>query len=300
MMHFNWKKALIVILDLALAVYLVLAMTSFNKPDETAKLCTKVSINIADENTNGFLSAKEIKRILEKNKLYPLEKHMQNINPRDIEDVLKTSSFVNTVQCYKTQNGHVCIQITQRLPVVRIMNVKGEDYYLDDEGGIMPNSKYTSDLIIATGYINQGFAKSYLAPLTEVLMANEFWKNQIVQINILPDLGVELVPRVGEHIIFIGYLPQSKDDTTRKVLITDYINKKLERLEKFYQYGLNTAGWNKYHYISLEFDNQIICKKTVKSMPVYTPPAPKTEEEKDSTATIKKDTIKQDNNKKTV
>ena len=105
MMHINWKKTLIVILDLALAVYLVLAMTSFNKPDETAKLCTKVSINIADENTNGFLSAKEIKRILEKNKLYPLEKHMQNINPRDIEDVLKTSSFVNTVQCYKTQNG---------------------------------------------------------------------------------------------------------------------------------------------------------------------------------------------------
>jgi hypothetical protein len=35
-------------------------------------------------------------------------------------------------------------------------------------------------------------------------------------------------------------------------------------------------------------------------MPVYTPPAPKTEEKKDSTATIKKDTIKQDNNKKTV
>ena len=52
MMHINWKKTLIVILDLALAVYLVLAMTSFNKPDETAKLCTKVSINIADENTN--------------------------------------------------------------------------------------------------------------------------------------------------------------------------------------------------------------------------------------------------------
>lgn len=299
-MHINWKKTLIVILDLALAVYLVLAMTSFNKPDETAKLCTKVSINIADENTNGFLSAKEIKRILEKNKLYPLEKHMQNINPRDIEDVLKTSSFVNTVQCYKTQNGHVCIQITQRLPVVRIMNVKGENYYLDDEGGIMPNSKYTSDLIIATGYVNQAYAKSHLAPLTEVLMANEFWKNQIVQINILPDLGVELVPRVGEHIIFVGYLPQSKDDNKRKELITEYITKKLERLEKFYHYGLNTAGWNKYHYISLEFDNQIICKKTVKSMPVYTPPAPKQEEKKDSTATIKKDTIKQDNNKKTV
>lgn len=302
MMHINWKKALIVTLDVVLAVYLGLAMTSFNKPDETAKLCTKVSINIADENTNGFLSAKEIKKILEKKKLYPLEKRMQAINPRDIEEVLKTSSFVNTVQCYKTQNGHVCVNVTQRLPVVRIMSVKGDDYYLDDEGGIMPNSKYTSDLIIATGYINKDFARHYLACLTEVLMDSEFWKNQIVQINILPDLGVELVPRVGEHVIFIGYLPQSKDEVKRKQLITDYVTKKLERLDKFYRYGLNAAGWNKYHYISVEFDNQIICKKTVKAMPVYTPPVIKTEEKKDSTAvtTEKKDSIKQDNNKKSV
>ena len=220
---------------------------------------------------------------MEKNKLYPLEKHMQNINPRDIEEVLKTSSFVNTVQCYKTQNGHVCIQITQRLPVVRIMNVKGENYYLDDEGGIMPNSKYTSDLIIATGYINKDFARHYLACLTEVLMDSEFWKNQIVQINILPDLGVELVPRVGEHVIFIGYLPQSKDEVKRKQLITDYVMKKLERLDKFYRYGLNAAGWNKYHYISVEFDNQIICKKNAPKAEVHTevqaPPATTTTQE---------------------
>jgi cell division protein FtsQ len=295
-----WRNIVVGLLDIAIVVYLVVAMTVLNQPQEKATVCTEVNIHIADEQTNGLLNAVEVKRLLERQRLYPLAQPLQFVNTRQIEDTLSRNPFVAKVECYKTQNGHVCIQITQRLPVVRIMNVKGENYYLDDEGGIMPNSKYTSDLIIATGYINQGFAKSYLAPLTEVLMANEFWKNQIVQINILPDLGVELVPRVGEHIIFIGYLPQSKDDATRKVLITDYINKKLERLEKFYQYGLNTAGWNKYHYISLEFDNQIICKKTVKSMPVYTPPAPKTEEKKDSTATIKKDTIKQDNNKKTV
>jgi cell division protein ftsQ len=35
----------------------------------------------------------------------------------------------------------------------------------------------------------------------------------------------------------------------------------LSRLEKFYRYGLSQAGWNKYSYIDIEFDNQIICKK---------------------------------------
>ena len=40
--------------------------------------------------------------------------------------------------------------------------------------------------------------------------------------------------------------------------------KKLERLRKFYRYGLAQTGWNKYSRISVEFDNQIICKKTNK------------------------------------
>jgi cell division protein FtsQ len=39
------------------------------------------------------------------------------------------------------------------------------------------------------------------------------------------------------------------------------MDKKLERMRKFYLYGLNKAGWNKYSSISVEFDNQIICKR---------------------------------------
>ena len=39
---------------------------------------------------------------------------------------------------------------------------------------------------------------------------------------------------------------------------------KLDRLQKFYRYGLSQAGWNRYSYINVEFDNQIICKKRKK------------------------------------
>ena len=160
-MKVSVKKTIIVLLDVLLAVYLGFAVTSFNNPDETMKACTNVSIQIDDETTNGFLSAKEIKRILEQKKLYPYKQPMANVNPRSIEDALKSSSFVNTSQCYKTKDGHVVINVTQRLPIVRIKNIKGEDYYVDDQGGIMPNSKYTSDLIICTGYVTKWFAKNY-------------------------------------------------------------------------------------------------------------------------------------------
>ena len=171
-MKYKLKRALTVVLCVALAVYVLLAMTSFNNPKDTYPLCTKVVINIEDESTNGFLSAAEIKRILEKNRLYPFKKRMADVNPRDIEDKLKDSPFVKTAQCYKTKDGCVEIMITQRLPIVRVKNSAGDDYYLDDHGGIMPNSNYTSDLIIATGYISKWYARSYLANLAIEIMKN--------------------------------------------------------------------------------------------------------------------------------
>ena len=84
-MRINWKKTIIITLDIAIGTYLVFAFTKFNKPDESGKICTKVNINIQDEMTNGFLDAKEIKKRLEAKKIYPLEKPLSKINARNIE-----------------------------------------------------------------------------------------------------------------------------------------------------------------------------------------------------------------------
>lgn len=272
----RYKKIILILLDTVLFVYVVVAMVSFNKPDESKKVCSEVNIEIADQNANGFLTAAEVKKILTDNRMYPLKDKMTDIKPRQIEDLLCQSPFVNTAECYKTQNNHVYISITQRLPIIRIKSEKGDDYYIDDKGGIMPNSKYTSDLIIATGNISRSYAKSYIVPVANVIMANDLWKNLIEQIHVLPDLGIEIVPRVGNHIVYIGNLPMTKNMRKRKTLIEDFISRKLTRLVKFYKYGLSQVGWNKYPYISLEFDNQIICKRAHKEneKPVETPAAP--------------------------
>ncbi len=260
-MHVSWKKITIIVLDLGLAVYLGFAFTKFNKPDENTNLCNKVNINIQDEMTNGFLDANDIKSRLESNQLYPLEKPMKYVNTRKIEEMLKSSAFVKTAECYKTQNGQVYITLTQRMPVVRIKSINGEDYYVDDHNQVMPKTSYTSDLIIATGNITKWYAQRYLSTLSKTLMSNDLWKNQIEQINVLPDLTVELVPRVGNHVICLGNLPMSNRPNEREKIITDFVKLKMQRLELFYKYGLSQAGWNKYSYINLEFDNQIICTK---------------------------------------
>ena len=268
------KKYIIIALDILLAAYLVFAIVSFNNPERLVKKCTKVNIDIADESTYGFLDAKEIKSILEKKGLYPIEKDMDDISPRQIETLLSHSAFVSTAQCCKTEDGHVLISVTQRSPLVRIKSITGEDYYIDENGGIMPNSKYTSDLIIVTGSVSKTFARRYISVLANAIMKSDLWRNQIEQINVQHDLGIELVPRVGEHIIFLGYLPTSDTQSRRQKEVTAFAEEKLKRLEAFYKYGLSEAGWNKYERIDVQYKNQIICKKHPEIMKIEVAAAP--------------------------
>lgn len=277
-MNTSWKTIIFYVLDVILALYLVMAITSWNTSDKKHRICTKVNINISDSNNSGFLSAEEIKAILEKDKLYPLNRQLSSIEPRKIEEALKVGPFVDTAQCYITENGHINIRISQRMPIIRIKNNKGEDYYLDDNGGILPNSKYTSDLIIATGDISKWFAHFAITPMAKAINKSEFWLNQIEQINVRPDRGIELVPRVGNHIIFIGYLPIRRNKAANDKGIDEFVTKKLERTEKFYRYGLSQAGWNKYSYIDVEFDNQIICKRRAAQQTTNEQQQPKQEE----------------------
>ena len=58
---------------------------------------------------------------------------------------------------------------------------------------------------------------------------------------------VELVPRVGDQIVYLGPL--------------DDYQKKLSKLKTFYEKAVGTVGWRKFAKVNLEYDNQIICTK---------------------------------------
>ncbi len=249
-MTYNWKKSAIILADIALACYLFLAVTAFNKPDDQQAVCTQVDVNIKDGTVDGFLGNAEVTSQLKRAKIYPQGQPMSQIDVRKIEETIRQNPFVEKAECFKTQGGHVKISLTQRLPVMRVKAQNGDDYYVDAHGEIMPNTRYTSNLIIATGNISRQYAQKKLSRLGSIITQNPFWQSQIEQLNILDDGTIEMVPRIGDHIVYLGN--------------TTHFLQKLDRLEKFYRYGLSEAGWNKYAYISLEFDNQIICKKRKK------------------------------------
>ena len=165
-----------------------------------------------------------------------------------MEEALAHHPLIDGVECYKTPGGRVCVEVSQRLPILRVMSDNGDNYYLDDKGSIMPpGAKCVAHLPVVTGYVEKSFAMRDLYKFGVFLQQNEFWDAQIEQIHVLPDKNIELVPRVGDHLVYLGRL--------------DNFEQKLKRLKVFYEKGLNQVGWNKYSRINVEFSNQIICTK---------------------------------------
>lgn len=242
------KKILLAIVLLILGVYFVAAITLLNKPSDT-EVCTSVVLSVNDSVRAGFINSKEVEDILKKENLYPVDKRIAEINTRKIEEKLKENPFISKAQCFRSATGKICIEVSQRLPILRILSNKGESYYLDAKGHVMASgiTKYSAHLPVVTGYVTNSYAKKYLLQFGQYIQDDEFWDSMIEQINVTEDGNLELVPRVGNHLVYLGK-PTELDE-------------KLERLRIFYEKGLNKIGWNKYSRINLEFGNQIICTK---------------------------------------
>ena len=240
------KRIIICCLLLLTAVYFAVAVTVFNsKPID--RVASGLELTIADSSSYRFICDEEVYSLLKKKKLHPVGKKAKDINIRQLEDEVTKHPFVRKAECYLTSGGKVRIDIDQRIPLVRVMSGNGDDYYIDNEGKIMPAGKKAIHVAIASGYIDRKFAQKELFELGKFLKQDPFWQSQIQQIHITPKQDIELVPRAGDHIIFLGKLENMEE--------------KFRKLRTFYREGLNHVGWNKYDRISIEFSNQIICTK---------------------------------------
>lgn len=227
-----------------LAAYLlyVFVMISGRPSQET---CQSIDVIMADSAQSGFITPEVATKMLEQSKVNPIGKNMAEISSQDVESVLVRSSFINNVVCYKSPGGRLGIIIEQRLPIMRVMSANGDDYYIDSEGNTMNNSGYSADLVIATGHITKSFASKQLVNLGMFLRYNDFWNNQIEQINVEKDGSIDLVSRVGGQIIHLGN--------------ARHLEQKFSNMMALYEKVIPTVGWNKYSRFNVEHLNQVIC-----------------------------------------
>jgi cell division protein FtsQ len=83
--------------------------------------------------------------------------------------------------------------------------------------------------------------------LVQFISRDRFWSAQIDQIYIDEDDEIDIIPRMGRHLIHLGSI--------------DNYEGKLKNLKAFYDQVLPETGWSRYNFINLEFSDQIVCKK---------------------------------------
>ena len=240
------KTVFKLLLLVALIAYLGFAFTNLTQK-ENKTLCTALNYTIADSTHAGFITGDEADRLLRKAKLYPIGKAMHQINSETIEMALKQNQFIDSVACYKAPNGTVNILIVQRLPLMRIISNNGEDYYLDSRGRKLKPA----------GYVRRhggGNGKHFveIRPTAPggygTLSARRCFLEQPNRTNQrAPNEHLQLVPRVGNHIIDFGN--------------ANNISTKFRNLYTFYEKVLPQVGWNKYREISVEHTSQIVGRK---------------------------------------
>lgn len=210
--------------------------------------CTDFKVEIADSGKYCLISSVEVERLISRAALIPVGKSYSAIDTDAIESKVKEFRQVRRVVCYKTAEGVVRLRIDQRIPILRVIDARGGQYYIDREGKDMPISSFSSAYVpVATGNITSEFARNELFLFAQYLEKHPFWNAQVMQIDVSKTEVVSLVPRVGTHTILIGRV--------------ENLDQKFANLRLLYDKGFDRIGWNSYKIIDLRFKNQIICTK---------------------------------------
>lgn len=241
------KKAIEIASWLLILIYLLIAV-GFITDKQNKIICTSVEVVITDSTNNDFVEKDYIISMIYSNDEKLSQHPIESINIAKIESIILNHPSIKNVEIYKTINGTLKIEIEQRNPIIRIISNNNESYYIDEQKTLMPLSdKYTAHVLIASGYINNSFALNDLFYLAKYIYNNKLWHSQIEQIYVNKNKEIELIPKVGSHIILFGGIEDCKQ--------------KFRKLKALYQKGLNIEGWNKYKIINLKYKNQVVCTK---------------------------------------
>lgn len=81
------KRILILCILVAVSIYLIVAVTIFNRKPEN-QVCKGMELVVKDSVDYGFITEAEVTKLLKQKNLYPEKKRIGTINVRQLEEVL--------------------------------------------------------------------------------------------------------------------------------------------------------------------------------------------------------------------
>lgn len=242
-MPMSWVKNILSFLLL----FSIIILFRFSYVSQQSDFCEQINIEINDFD-HSLITTDEVRNILAN-----VEKNLDSIPLSEIpffelEQSLENHCYIKNAEVYFDSFGNINVDVENKVPIVRIHKENGDDFYLDKEGSKFPvSSNYTKNVLVANGFVEDSLVLKSILKVSRYVCENSLWNSQITQVFINDKKEIELVPRVGNHVIILGD--------------ANSLEEKFENLKLFYSDGVKQTGWRKYKEISLKYKNQIVCVK---------------------------------------
>ena len=235
----------------------LVALMSFIEFKKSGVYCKAVKVYIPGG--QFFIDREEVDNILKVHRHQLIGRNMESININDLEKRLKANPFIASAKVYEDMDGIIEVEVSQRQPVLRIMNQFEQDFYVDQNGLKIPlSANFTAKVIAANGYIDEAFGNKVdtlhtdlarqIYKTAEFISRDSLWSAQIAQIYVNQDHELELVPRVGTNKILLGN--------------ADSLEQKFANLLTFYKEAMPRVGWDRYKVINIKFGRQVVGVKS--------------------------------------
>ena len=251
------------ILMIVPVLYLII-MPVYLASSSNSKPCSGIVINITDSADYHFVTKRQLINLVYGNNSWVIGKKLKDISTFNIENRINVLHELKTAEVYLTIDGAIHVYADQRNPIMRLIPNDGGDYFVDNEGFVFRrrnlytprlhmiegNVTVTGAMLDSLSVLDTNVKHSILKDMyyfVNYINDDSFWSAQIDQIYVDGNNEIDLIPRVGNHIVHLGTFENYKG--------------KLRNLAAFYNQVLPEVGWNKYSTINLEFKDQIVCKK---------------------------------------
>lgn len=248
-----FKKVMLVLSVTAFVVLFVFTLTSAVQQKKSL-VCSSIQVKIDYESGVSFLTTDEITAKV--NSLAGGQitgKPLSSLDFRAIEMGLQKDPFVQHARVYIDHARIVHAEITQKQPIIRIINNDGVGYYLSDMNERIPLSgKFTAHVPVAIGEVEtrddlygDSIILSEIYGLAKYLQRDSLMNAMIDHAYVRSTGDLELYTKMGYHTIEFGRADASMQE-------------KFDKLKTFYRDGLTKVGWDHYSVINLKYKGQVI------------------------------------------
>jgi cell division protein FtsQ len=198
------------------------------------------------EENAPFVTQETVNKLLIENNVNAKSISKDKLDLNKLEKRLNKHEMIEKSDVFVSVDGELKAVVKQKTPIARICN-KQESFYIDYKGVKMPlSTNFTARVPLVSGELNKKNSAK-IAKLLRTLFDDEFFKKNIIGVQIMPNGSLKMLNRNYNFQIDFGGIVR--------------MQAKLNNYKAFFQKASLDNSLYKYKTIDLRFTQQVVCTK---------------------------------------